>query len=272
MRHAKTWVVGVVAAVATALLIVGISGASIPDTNGVIHGCYKTGTATLHPLSVEDSALHPTCPAGYAPLLFDQAGVRALFGDGSDGNKTLSGTTTLTRDMYYNNLTLAPSAVLAPNGYRVFVRGTLSFGSGSQIAANGGAGTSGTGGNGITPGTLGGSATGGAPISGGGAETNSLGGSGGIGAVSGGAATPPAATDGGPNPLRSAGAAIGGRTLSGIPITGGGGGGGGSNGGGGVVVIVSAGAPPAGVTLSAAGGSGAGSGTAGSPGTMMWLT
>jgi len=50
----------------------------------------------------------------------------ALFGDGSDGDVSLSsGTTSLTRDMYYNNLTLTGTAKFATSGYRVFVRGIL---------------------------------------------------------------------------------------------------------------------------------------------------
>lgn len=59
------------------------------------------------------------------------------FGDGRDGNVTISATTTLTRDMYYNNLTV--NSVLIPNGFRIFVKDTLS-GTG-LIMANGNAGT-----------------------------------------------------------------------------------------------------------------------------------
>lgn len=46
------------------------------------------------------------------------------FGDGSDGNVTISGTTTLTSDMYYNDLVV--TGTLKTAGYRVFVKGTLS--------------------------------------------------------------------------------------------------------------------------------------------------
>ncbi|MDB5491449.1 MAG: hypothetical protein JWO78_1298 [Micavibrio sp.] len=49
-----------------------------------------------------------------------------FFGDGSDGNVTLSsGTTTLTRDMYYNNLTLSGTASINNGVFRIFVAGTL---------------------------------------------------------------------------------------------------------------------------------------------------
>lgn len=48
--------------------------------------------------------------------------------DWSDWDVVLSwaGTTTLTRDMYYNNLTITSPAVLDPAGYRIFVKSTFS--------------------------------------------------------------------------------------------------------------------------------------------------
>lgn len=50
------------------------------------------------------------------------------FGDWADGDVTISsGTTTLTRDMYYNNLTITSPWVLNPNGYRVFVKWTIAW-------------------------------------------------------------------------------------------------------------------------------------------------
>lgn len=47
------------------------------------------------------------------------------FGSGSDGNVTISGTVTLTRDMYYNNLTFTGAGNLKTSGFRVFVSGIL---------------------------------------------------------------------------------------------------------------------------------------------------
>lgn len=52
--------------------------------------------------------------------------VMSYFGDGSDWNVTISGTVTLTRDMFYNNLTLSDWSILKTNGYKIFVNGTLS--------------------------------------------------------------------------------------------------------------------------------------------------
>lgn len=77
----------------------------------------------------------------------------ALFGDGSDGDVTIAaGTTTLTRDMFYDDLSISSGAVLRPDGFRVFVRGTLTLdglihsngGNGSGTAAGGGAYVSGS--------------------------------------------------------------------------------------------------------------------------------
>jgi hypothetical protein len=49
----------------------------------------------------------------------------SLFGDATDGSQTLSSNTTMTRDMFWDNLTINPGVTLFTNGYRVFVRFTL---------------------------------------------------------------------------------------------------------------------------------------------------
>lgn len=67
---------------------------------------------------------------------------RGYFGDGSDGDVIISVNTSLYRDMYYNNLTINNGIILNPNGYRIYVKGTLN-GSG-KIARNGNNGTNGT--------------------------------------------------------------------------------------------------------------------------------
>lgn len=49
-----------------------------------------------------------------------------IFGDGSDGTATISsGVTTLTRDMYYDNLTISGTGRLNPAGFRVHVSEVL---------------------------------------------------------------------------------------------------------------------------------------------------
>lgn len=70
-----------------------------------------------------------------------------LFGNGTDGNVTVSGAVTLTHDMYYNNLTIAAGAALNTAGFRVFVAGTLDLTAAPAdgIRLNGGAGTAASG-------------------------------------------------------------------------------------------------------------------------------
>lgn len=94
--------------------------------------------------------------------------MKANFGDGSDGNVTLDGTTnfnafstrsgsiyTLTRDVFFMNLTLDTnvsfSVILKPNGFRIFVREKLTLKTGSSIDDNGESGTSPNGGPGLPP-------------------------------------------------------------------------------------------------------------------------
>lgn len=74
------------------------------------------------------------------------AGVVLQFGDGSDGNVSLtSGTTVLSRTMYYNNLTLSSTAILNPNGFKIYVKGTLTISSSASITLAGNNGTNASG-------------------------------------------------------------------------------------------------------------------------------
>jgi hypothetical protein len=61
-----------------------------------------------------------------------------IYGQGTDGNVTVSSDTSITSDMYYNNLTVNSGVLLKTNGYRVFVKNTLTLngyiGSGSVTA------------------------------------------------------------------------------------------------------------------------------------------
>jgi hypothetical protein len=54
-------------------------------------------------------------------------GAKSAYGDGSDGDVTISGTTSMTRDTYYNNLTVNAGQTLWVNGWRIFVKGTLTL-------------------------------------------------------------------------------------------------------------------------------------------------
>ena len=101
-----------------------------------------------------------------------------VYGTGVDGDVVLDGSTTvlgmapsasvytMTRDMFFNNLTLNTSVRLSPNGYRIFVKNILTFsGNGATIGFTTGFSTAGSiqqGGAASTAVThsLGGSATG----------------------------------------------------------------------------------------------------------------
>ena len=69
-----------------------------------------------------------------------------LFADGLDGNATIVGTTTLTKEMHYNSLTIGATGILKPAGYRIFVKGTLTIDAGGTINDDGNNGSGVTGG------------------------------------------------------------------------------------------------------------------------------
>ena len=116
--------------------------------------------------------------AGADPTEIDvpEAGGLAIFGDGSDGDVTISSITTLTRDMFYNNLTVDAGVTLNPGGYRIFVKGTLT--NNGTIARNGNDASGSSGAAALSAGTLGGSGKGGDA-----GDTTSGGGGGGAGAI-----------------------------------------------------------------------------------------
>jgi hypothetical protein len=103
-----------------------------------------TDTEAGDPLVVIPSTLKSVTDALAAniTLVSNIAGLykQMIYGDGSDGDVTIAGTITLTRDMYYNNLAIPTGTILDPAGYRVFVKGTIS-GIGT-IRRNGNAGSS----------------------------------------------------------------------------------------------------------------------------------
>lgn len=60
---------------------------------------------------------------GRSPV--QKTGTDKLFGAGSDGTVTISVNTSLSRDMYYANLTVNSGITLFTNGFKIFVSGTL---------------------------------------------------------------------------------------------------------------------------------------------------
>ena len=100
----------------------------------------------------------------------EQRPASTLFGLGKDGAVDInsgsfsSGPITsnaLTRDAYFTNLTLS-GGNLNPNGYKIYVNGTLTINSTYKILANGGTGGNGNNGNGANGSSQGAGPTGGA--------------------------------------------------------------------------------------------------------------
>jgi len=73
-----------------------------------------------------DEKLLKGAGAGVAPDEIDiPSGGLGIFGDGNDGDVTISANTPLTRDMFYDDLTVNAGITLDTAGYRIFVKGTL---------------------------------------------------------------------------------------------------------------------------------------------------
>lgn len=181
----------------------------------------------------------------------------AWFGNGSDGDVVIAVDTTLTRDMYYNTLTVNLGATLFTAGFKVHVLGDATI---SGIIDRSGTDATGTAAvPGLVAGTLGSSGAGGAggaaAGAAGGATTNASGGAGGLGGTgsggaggAGGTATVPTAALGGIEVLNAARQAAVCQNTAGTILPGGAGGGGGggdgtaggAGGSGGGVILVAA--------------------------------
>ena len=125
------------------------------------------GKFPLERLGWTDEKLLKGAGAGVTPEeidLFAAGGGLAKYGDGSDGNETTAGggagDVTLSRDMFYNNLTVTAGDTITAGGYRIFVKGTLT--NGGTIERNGNFPPAYGAAGGLTAGSLGGSAAGGA--------------------------------------------------------------------------------------------------------------
>jgi hypothetical protein len=220
----------------------------------------------------------------------------SIYGRGTDADPNIGtgATMTLSRDMYYADLTIATGGTLRTNGYRVFVKGTTTLNGTGQINHNGNNASGRTAGGGRLSGTLGSSAAGGAggTVNKGGSNgstvsTNTMmGGPGGAGGDAtgtggrtggnGGNGTSPTTANGGAQVWNDYTNAVRGVNAGGTKLNGGCGGGGGGatslnvggggGGGAGVLVLISQTITGTG-TISANGGAGAdGAGTAGGGG------
>lgn len=208
------------------------------------------------------------------------------YGDGSDLDVTISTSVTLTRDQYYNNLTITSAGSITTAGYRIFVAGVLTMQPGAIIRHNGNSGSGVTRGSGLNNAVLGGSAQGGTGAtfptvagSSGTGQTDGFGGAGGAGGGAsggtGGISAISAINTGsqymGSWPLQIKGSTIPGNVYWFAGCGGGGGeatsnfGGGGGGGAGSIVLLARAINASAGSFLQAIGGNG-GNGTGGAGG------
>lgn len=164
-------------------------------TGGVVSGISKNGSTVLNGPVTLTAGTNITLTQSGQDITIAETNAppySGIFGDGSDGDVTISVDTVITRDMYYNNLTLNSSAKLS-GSYRIFVKGTTTIGSGSYIHNNGGNAGNGANGTDATSASLG---------------TIGLGGSGGTAGIAPVAGTLPAglngtAANGGNNGVRN---------------------------------------------------------------------
>jgi len=56
------------------------------------------------------------------PIFLERLGGDEIYGFGQDGDVTITANTSLTRDMYYNDLTINANCDLDTNGYKIFVK------------------------------------------------------------------------------------------------------------------------------------------------------
>jgi hypothetical protein len=63
----------------------------------------------------------------YGSSTTQRTGNDAIYGQGTDGDVTITSNTTLTSDKYYNNLTVNVGVTLTCSGYKIFVKNTLTL-------------------------------------------------------------------------------------------------------------------------------------------------
>ena len=128
--------------------VITMTGVGESDTKGSIFW----GKGTTNPdgllagnagdLCLSEGGKVYTCVSGVIWFELGKGEQQWLFGDGSDGNVTISSPTTMTRNMYYDTLTL--ESTLRPNGFVIYANNII-VNAGGSINVDGGNG--GAGGN-----------------------------------------------------------------------------------------------------------------------------
>jgi hypothetical protein len=72
-----------------------------------------------------------------------------FFGNGSDGDLIVSGTYTITRETFFNNLTVQAGGEVKPNGFRIYVENVLTINASGSINDDGNSSTGSVGGVGL---------------------------------------------------------------------------------------------------------------------------
>src|SRR5438874_701167 len=107
---------------------------SAPTINrGVALNYFRKGESPMqHLYSFAKSFLSIACLVLFLGTSATFAQTDLFFGDGSDKDVTISIDTTLDHDMYYHNLTITSGKILYPDGFRIFVSGTLTLEDGAR--------------------------------------------------------------------------------------------------------------------------------------------
>lgn len=127
---------------------VGLVFGAISDGQALI----RSGTSIIGQAisTARATSVLPKTDSTYGLLDNFSTGGLANFGDGSDGDGDITVNTTLSREMYYDDLTVRSGVTLSTAGYRVYVRGVLTIEATGVIADDGNAGSTSTGGSALT--------------------------------------------------------------------------------------------------------------------------
>lgn len=104
-----------------------------PAATGSINGG-SAGASAFFPnnhVAIYNSVAEASHRVAFVPMTTGLTEMQRFqyFGDGSDGTVSITGATTLQRDMYYDSLTVSGSGALTTNGYAIFVKNTLDLSS-----------------------------------------------------------------------------------------------------------------------------------------------
>ena len=104
------------------------SGAWNSRANGATVNATTTVSGKVQRSTIGQMATFPENGSTGAPLILTPFDFSTVYWSGSDGDVTITTNTTLSRDMYYNNLIVNATFILNTGWYKIYVSGTLSWG------------------------------------------------------------------------------------------------------------------------------------------------